>query len=308
MTRCPVVVLHVNNRCNCRCGMCSIWESTDRREMTPEDIERLLPDFLALGVEHVTLTGGEPLMNPQLRRICGLLRGSGVRITLLSTGLLLNRFAADLPGMIDELIVSIDGPREIHDRIRRVPGAFDALAAGVSRLRGIPVAARCTVQRLNCRHLEATARAARDLRLQSISFLAADYESTAFNRGSPLSLIEQSEFALSTEDIEALEIEIDTLLRDHSDFVTEGSEKLRRIANHFRGARISPRCNAPWVSAVVEHDGAVRPCFFHSTFGNAFRDGLSAVLNAEPATTFRSRLNIAANPVCQRCVCSLYRP
>jgi MoaA/NifB/PqqE/SkfB family radical SAM enzyme len=288
--------------------MCSIWKSTDVREVKPENIEQLLPDFRALGVDNVVLTGGEPLMNPHIRQICALLNECGIRITLLSTGLLLNRFAGELPGMIHDLIVSLDGPREIHDRIRRVPGAFDALAEGLRKIPDIPAAARCTVQKLNCRELRATARAARELQLESISFLAADYESTAFGRGSELTLIEQSGFALSIEDIEALEIEIDTLLRDYADFVVEGPEKLRRIANHFRGVRISPRCNAPWFSAVVEHDGAVRPCFFHASFGNAFRDGLHAVLNAEAATTFRSRLVVTKDPVCQRCVCSLYRP
>ena len=52
---------------------------------------------------------------------------------------------------MDEVIVSLDGPPQIHDEIRRVPGAFESLAerraraASTSR-RSFPVSARCTVQ------------------------------------------------------------------------------------------------------------------------------------------------------------------
>ncbi len=58
----PVLVLHVNNRCNCRCVMCSIWKSTDESELTPQTLRRLLPEISTLGVESVVMTGGEPLM------------------------------------------------------------------------------------------------------------------------------------------------------------------------------------------------------------------------------------------------------
>jgi Fe-coproporphyrin III synthase len=69
---------------------------------------------------------------------------------------------------------------------------------------------------------------------------------------------------------------------------------------------VSPRYNAPWASAVVESDGTVRPCFFHKPLGNIGDDSLREVLNSPRAVRFRSTLNIARNPICRRCVCSLY--
>ncbi len=55
-------------------------------------------------------------------------------------------------------------------------------------------------------------------------------------------------------------------------FVVERPAKLRRIAHHFRAhvgqaQHVAPRCNAPWVSAVIEASGEVRPCFFHPGAG-----------------------------------------
>jgi radical SAM protein with 4Fe4S-binding SPASM domain len=60
------------------------------------------------------------------------------------------------------------------------------------------------------------------------------------------------------------------------------------------------------VSAVVEPDGAVRPCFFHRPIGY-LRGGstLEQVVNGPEAIAFRSGLDIATNPICRSCVCSL---
>ena len=182
----PILVLEPHNRCNCRCIMCDIWKITESREITVAELERHLADIERLGVEWVVFTGGEPLMHSDLFRLSTLLRARGVRTTVLSTGLLLERNAGRIVESTDEVIVSLDGPAEIHDGIRRVPGAFDGLARGIAALHRIApafsVSARCTVQARNASHLRDTVQAARDIGLRSISFLAADLSSTAFNR------------------------------------------------------------------------------------------------------------------------------
>ena len=119
-------------------------------------------------------------MNPDLFNLCDVLRARGIRITLLSTGLLLDRFASEIRDSVDDVIVSLDGPAEIHDRIRGVPGAFSALARGVFAIANVPVSARCVVQRRNCDALLETADTAEALGLLSISFLAADVATPAF--------------------------------------------------------------------------------------------------------------------------------
>jgi radical SAM protein with 4Fe4S-binding SPASM domain len=71
---------------------------------------------------------------------------------------------------------------------------------------------------------------------------------------------------------------------------------------------IAPRCNVAWVSAVVESDGTVRPCFFHAAIGNVREQSLLEALNSPSAIDFRNSLDVANNPTCQQCVCSLYLP
>jgi MoaA/NifB/PqqE/SkfB family radical SAM enzyme len=317
----PILVLHVNNRCNCRCTMCSIWKSTDTSELTAERLRSYLPDMRTLGVEMVALTGGEPLMHSELEELCTVLKEAGVRIIVLTTGLLLPRHAAMLTRLTDEVIVSLDGPSLIHERIRRVVGSFGLLSAGVAALRDLdpdfPVSGRCTVQRMNCSSLRATVDAAHAMGLRSISFLAADLASTAFNRATGLSIIE-SAIGLSLSDIADLELEITAMAHEYQEdfaggFIAESPEKLLRIPQHFRAhlglaAPVAPRCNAPWVSGVIETDGSMRPCFFHQAIGQADSNGFIHALNSDEAMDFRSHLRIADNEICRRCVCSLWRP
>ena len=316
--------------------MCDIWKITAAEEISLGDLEHHLDDIEALKVEWVVFSGGEPLMHTDLFRLSQLLRGRGIRTTILTTGLLLERDAGRIVDSIDEVIVSLDGPGDVpaegpgpvHDQIRCVPGAFERLAKGVRALHAnnkqFLVSARTTVQCLNHAHLRKTVETAKALGLASISFLAADLTSTAFNRREGWGADKQSEVALDARQADSLESEIEALIHDHSDdidsgFIRENPGKLRRIVRHFRAhlgqcEPVAPRCNAPWVSAVVETDGTVRPCFFHQGIGNV-RDesgerslpgrGLIDVVNSTEAVAFREALDISKNPICRRCVCSL---
>jgi Fe-coproporphyrin III synthase len=316
ITRLPILILYPHNRCNCRCVMCDIWKTTEAREISPADIERHAADITSLGVRWVIFSGGEPLMHSDLFRLCSLLRPLGVRLTILSTGLLLQKHARQIVDHVDEVIVSLDGPPEVHDRIRRVVGAFEAMAAGVRELHRLrpdfPVAARCTVQKQNCTSLNAVVGTAREMELRSISFLAADLTSTAFNRENGWPIYRQAEVGLSEYEIIALEREVEAMIESRSDdFILESPDKLRRIVRHFRAhlgleEPRAPRCNAPWVSAVIEADGTLRPCFFHQPIGQIGEGSLLEVLNSPRAVQFRETLRVAENPTCRRCVCSLH--
>ncbi|HWB86681.1 MAG TPA: radical SAM protein [Bryobacteraceae bacterium] len=316
--RLPILILDVHSRCNCRCAMCDIWSTSASTTFTFEALERQVPELQALGVEWVVFSGGEPLMNPDLRRMNERLQELGIRTTLLTTGLLLARNAEWIATSVHDVILSLDGPREVHDAIRGVRGAFEQAAGGAEALRRInphfPVSARCTVQKRNHAHLAETAVAARNLGLTSISFLAADLTSEAFNRPGGWDAARQSEIALTPPEIEVLECELDALMRLRASGATiaESDEKLRRIAQHFRAyvglaEDVAPRCNAPWTSAVIEPDGRVRPCFFHPPQGSVSVQPLRSVLNSAESLHFRQALDVARNPICRSCVCSLYR-
>ncbi|HLJ49119.1 MAG TPA: radical SAM/SPASM domain-containing protein [Bryobacteraceae bacterium] len=310
----PILVLYPHSRCNCRCVMCDIWKTDTIQEISAEELEQHVADMERVHVQWVVFSGGEPLMHSDLFRLCRILRERNIRTTILSTGLLLERHARQIVANADDVIVSLDGPPAIHDQIRRIPRAFDIMQRGIDALLllkpDFPVCARSTVQRLNHAHLRETVETARHMGVRSISFLAADLTSSAFNRPQPWNENRQGDIGLTSEEIDTLEAEIDAL-PDPGGFVVETREKLRRIAAHFRAhlgqtEPVAPVCNAPWVSAVIESDGTVRPCFFQPPIGTIRGNGsLLHVINGLQAQAFRSSLNVATNAICCRCVCSL---
>ncbi len=322
LTTLPVLVIFPHNRCNCRCVMCDIWRIREGREITPDDLQPHLESIRNLRVQWVVFSGGEPLMHSDLGTLSSLLRSEKIRLTLLTAGLPLRHYAALVADNFDDVIVSLDGPPAIHDRIRAVPRAFERLNEGVQALRErrpeIPVSARTTVQKANYKFLRKTVGTAKGMRLNSISFLAADVDSTAFNRPAGWTTEEKKAVTLGPEEVDELAREVAALVHECSEdiasgYIAENAEKLNRIVQHFRAelgetAPVAPACNAPWVSAVIESDGSVRPCFFHRSLGNIQDKPLVEVLNSEEAIRFRQELDIAANPVCQRCVCSLRLP
>jgi MoaA/NifB/PqqE/SkfB family radical SAM enzyme len=316
----PIVVLMPHSGCNCRCVMCDIWKANqERRLLTREDLAAQLASLRQLHVQRVVLSGGEALMHPNLWQLCGLLKELPVRITLLSTGLLLGVHAQNVVRWCDEVIVSLDGSQPVHDAIRRVPRAYERLRQAIAVLRQtsptMPVSARCVIQRANFRDLPNIVQTAHELGLDRISFLAADVSSTAFNRPTPWGDERSSEVALSLEETAELHDLVETLIDRNADdfasgFIAERPDKLRRVPRYFaalhgQGAFPTPRCNAPWVSTVVEADGTVRPCFFHAPLGSIKEQSLASILNGPAAIAFRRSLDVEQDPICRTCVCSL---
>jgi Fe-coproporphyrin III synthase len=316
----PIVILMPHSSCNCRCVMCDIWKGNHNlKQLEEADIRGLLQTLKKFKTKQVVMSGGEALLNPHFFRFCEILKRQGIKISLLSTGLTIKKHAGALVQWVDDIIVSLDGDGPLHDTIRNVPGAFNKLREGVESIRALSptfrISGRCVIQRHNFRKWPAIIQTAREIGLNSISFLPADVSSTAFNRETLWAEDRQQEIRLTETDLGDLKLIISEILdrfreefRDH--FIAESPEKLQKIYFYyaaFYGYNEFPykKCNAPWVSTVIEADGNVRPCFFHQSYGNIKSDTLEAILNSPGAVAFRKNLDMENNPTCLKCVCYL---
>jgi radical SAM protein with 4Fe4S-binding SPASM domain len=116
----------VTYRCNSRCLNCDVWRSNNCQEVQPE-IYSKLPSSL----RQITITGGEPLLRPDLIGVLEQIKKAcpKVTLTLLTNGLLPERLKKILPKIkkIDKRVsirVSLDGLEDSHDQMRGVSGAF----------------------------------------------------------------------------------------------------------------------------------------------------------------------------------------
>ncbi len=155
----PVVIWNLIRRCNLTCKHCySI--SADRDfpgELDLDEVYTVMDDLKSFGVPVLILSGGEPLLRPDIFSISERAKALGFYVGLSTNGTLIE------PGNIDAIAavgydyvgVSIDGMRATHDKFRRKEGAFDASIRGIELChdRGIKVGLRFTMTQDNAREL-----------------------------------------------------------------------------------------------------------------------------------------------------------
>jgi heme d1 biosynthesis radical SAM protein NirJ len=135
----PVVIWNLIRRCNLTCKHCySISADIDfKGELSTAEVFTVMDDLKAFGVPVLILSGGEPLLRPDIFDISRRAKDMGFYVGLSSNGTLIDA------GNIDEIAavgydyvgISIDGMRETHDQFRRKQGAFDASLDGIRRCR-----------------------------------------------------------------------------------------------------------------------------------------------------------------------------
>ncbi|HUD19173.1 MAG TPA: radical SAM protein [Patescibacteria group bacterium] len=123
--------------CNARCVMCDIWKHRGI-DFLPVDVYKKLPPSLRM----VDLTGGEPFLRPDMASIVRTVRTScpKARILITTNGFLHH----NIEKQIDDIMVadpniafrlSLDGGPEMHEKIRRVPKAFQKVMHTVDLLK-----------------------------------------------------------------------------------------------------------------------------------------------------------------------------
>jgi len=320
-TRCrtlPIVILYVTEGCNLQCISCS-YRTPPPGELALEEIAPLARALIHGGLRHIVYSGGEPLTRRDFPDICPLFARGGVRQTLLTNGLLLEKRFAEISPFLDEFIVSLDGAdAATHDAIRGVE-SYERIVRGIRRLveagRGDDVAVRTVVQKRNFRSLPAMVDAARALGVGRISFLAADVRSSGFGRGERGPSAPAETMTLDGDETLALRGIVDRLERERAPlfarrFIDQSPARLRDIASYFealRGACAFPpvRCNAPMVSTVITSRGDVLPCYFLPPFGNVRRGAIDELLNGDAPRTTRRSVRARTQPECRTCVCTL---
>jgi Fe-coproporphyrin III synthase len=316
----PIVILMPHSSCNCRCVMCDIWKGNNNlKQLHETDIESLLTSLSKFGTKQVVMSGGEALLNPNFFRFCEILKREKIKITLLSTGLTIKKNASALVKWVDDIIVSLDGDEHLHDSIRNIPGAFRKVQDGIREIRsldaGYRMSGRSVIHKQNFRNWSGIIQAAKEIGLNSISFLPADVSSSAFNREMQWDDNRQNEILLTESDVAEMKEIVSNILIQYKDefqthFISESPDKIQKIYYYYAayfGLNDFPykKCNAPWVSTVIEADGSVRPCFFHNAFGNIRMGTLDSIINSEKAIEFRKNLDMDKNDTCIKCVCYL---
>ena len=160
----PVVIWNLIRRCNLTCKHCySISADKDfAGELSTGEVFRVMDDLKSFKVPALILSGGEPLLRPDIFDIARRSKALGFYTALSSNGTLIDEVMCARIAEIgfDYVGVSLDGLGPTHDKFRRMNGAFDRSLAGIRLCRdaGMKVGVRFTLTQDNFHDLSGLLR------------------------------------------------------------------------------------------------------------------------------------------------------
>jgi heme d1 biosynthesis radical SAM protein NirJ len=177
----PVVIWNLIRRCNLTCKHCYALSADHdyAGELTTSEAYTVMEDLRAFRVPVLILSGGEPLMRPDIFQLAAHAKAMGFYTGLSTNGTLIDEAMADrITGVgFDYVGISLDGLRETHDRFRRQQGAFDRSLAAVRHLRrrGVRIGLRFTMTALNAHDLPALLDLMREEQVDKFYFSHLNY-------------------------------------------------------------------------------------------------------------------------------------
>jgi MoaA/NifB/PqqE/SkfB family radical SAM enzyme len=140
LTRNVPVYVHygVTHRCNLRCRMCGLWQTGDEAaELSLSQVEKMAQVLQGLGVQVISLGGGEPLLREDIAGIVRAFAASGISPRLLTNGVIIDR--KRLQDVADagcaDFSVSLDSTSPaVVDAILDRLGAFNEIMETISFL------------------------------------------------------------------------------------------------------------------------------------------------------------------------------
>ena len=138
------ISIKITNMCNLRCKMCGQWGETgynigkpvsEINKTLPLDVYKGLVDDVADKKPIFYIWGGEPFLYPDIMPFLSYLKDKKLITAIVTNGLKLKKNAEELVEMgLDCLMVSLDGPRDVHNEIRGSASCFDTLIEGIQEI------------------------------------------------------------------------------------------------------------------------------------------------------------------------------
>jgi len=332
--------LRITHRCNQRCAICGQWGKSgyNATEDTPKvtgevplEVYKRVVDEVAPKKVHVYVTGGEPFLYEPLVPLISYIKQKGLTVQIVTNGVGLEKNASTIvENGWDMLCVSLDGPKEIHDKCRGVQGAFDTATKGILKVQKLKEEKRktkpaffiiTTISKNNESVLIETVKEAEKLNPDGMviyyswftrEFIGQNHTNTIHE------LLGITPFAWrgyvrDTTDLDISEI-TEQVKRIKSAkfkmpimFVPElKMEEIRRYyyePENFLGYR---KCVAPWFQLDIMPNGDAVTCRDFPDFvtGNIKESSILDIYNGEKHRAFRRALKSCPDgvfPICSRC-------
>ena len=146
-------------RCDQACSFCGsrAGRHVPYEELSSDELRDIFAQLVRLGAESITLIGGETYLREDWLDIIGAVHTLGVECTLITAGGAVDERVAQRAreAGLDRVAVSLDGPADIHDKLRGTAGSYDRAHRAIEAFRraGVPVGCNTQLNASNWREL-----------------------------------------------------------------------------------------------------------------------------------------------------------
>jgi radical S-adenosyl methionine domain-containing protein 2 len=126
--------LYLLTACDMTCSFCYASKGLGRFSL--DELREILDTLVEHGASHVNLTGGEPLLHPDVFEVVRYADQLGLRITFFTSGSMLTpEAAAEICRSVEWVALSLDGTREMNLAVGRGEGHYEAALRSIELLR-----------------------------------------------------------------------------------------------------------------------------------------------------------------------------
>ena len=328
----------ITYRCNLKCKMCYLWgekseESTQKNilhnvhnELNINELQNILiPQLKRMHVKAVKITGGEPLIRKDIFEVIKLFRSENFKCRMISNlSIQPEKNAKKLvESGLEGINVSIDGPKEVHDKIRGVIGAYskttDTLKA-ITKLKNEKPIIRlnCVISAMNMAYLSDVMDTAKKTGADVVSYQFMAWSTNEVTEKTN-HILELTENRIHFADIDPPLLDIDSLIISkqieqiciksrmydipvyfHPLYLPIKKQEIEDWYSDACFHRVS-KCLYPFMEARMDPYGNIYPCLDVS-MGNIKNQGLKEIWNNERYVNFRKKLKTEGIfPACSKC-------
>jgi radical SAM protein with 4Fe4S-binding SPASM domain len=278
-------------------------------------LRELIEELAALGTKKIHISGGEPMLRPQVPDLVEQASALDIKVTMTTNGTLIDKVKAKrlVEGGLRGVNISIDSPvRKMHEKIRGVEGSFKATTKAVELFRRykhkgkLTIRLNTVVSRTNYRTLESLPDLAYALGADGINLIPVDDHC-----GEILSM-RKRDIACFNQEIAPKMAEralaLGLIMSDEEAFPfgrTDSEIRLGRVGRYAFGYYDKHPCYAPWTHSLIDFNGNVYVCCMTRErtppLGNLQTQTFKEIWEGAAYRQVRSRMHPPALAACRRC-------
>jgi len=260
-------IIWITNRCNLRCKMCNQWKTdpaTLSEELTTREWYSFIDSASRMHVAVIIITGGEPLLRPDIFDILGYIKKKEIACHLCTNGALLNKATIDRlkSSRLNSISISVDSERaQMHNEIRG-SDCFDTVIKGIKLLRQampeVNIGINSLITRKNFQDINRMVSFAENLKVNQIKF-APIHTNLSHKRKEVSSF---GDLLFIEDDLPQLRLEINKVIRaaSRTKLLTTSLSFMEGIPNLYDSQYCRVPCYAGYISCTVNALGWVSPC------------------------------------------------